>query len=190
MTVSPIPENVIRVESVLYLSRIYIYIYISGLTEVICSNQWWDGSISITWTFVGSVCQTILPCSISKCPDVLLRTAIHYSHTTDIGTVNCSCVADFCHITLMFSFELHLCFLLSFYFNRQEREHLMAGWQWSWDPLQLLKDYKEASLLQQWLAAGLCFHRFFTFFLFGFFSTQVFPHRNKTGFFLVWVFFP
>ena len=65
----------------------------------------------------------------------------------------------------------------------------MAGWQWSWDPLQLLKDYKEASLLQQWLAAGLCFHRFFTFFSFGFFSTQVFPHRNKMGCFLVWVFF-
>ena len=75
-------------------------------TEVICSHQWWDGSISITCTVVGSVCHTILPYSISKYPDVLLRTAIHYSHTTDIGTVNCSCVADFCHITLMFSFEL------------------------------------------------------------------------------------
>ena len=92
VTVSPIPESVIGVEYVLCTSIPISRINISRLTEVIFSNKWWDGynTSSITWTVVVSVCRIILPCSISKCPDVLSRTAIHYSHTNDIGTINCS----------------------------------------------------------------------------------------------------
>ena len=89
VTVSPIPENVIGVECVKWYTTT---IYISRLTEVIFSNKWWDGYNTniITWAVPCSMCFLVLPCSISKCPDVLSRTAIHYSHTTDIGTVNCS----------------------------------------------------------------------------------------------------
>ena len=92
VTVSPIPESVIGVESVQISAVTISRIYVSRLTEIIFTNKWWDGynTSSITWTVVGIVSCIILPSSISKCPDVLLRTAIHYSHTTDIGTVNCS----------------------------------------------------------------------------------------------------
>ena len=91
MAVSPIPENIIGVECELCTVIVIPRINISSLTEVIFSNKWWDryNTSSITGTVPNTVSPFIFPCSSSKCPDVLSRTAMHYTHTTDIGTVNC-----------------------------------------------------------------------------------------------------
>ena len=88
MTVSPIPENVIGVQCVGQSTLTYI----SRLTEVITLYEWWDYyvSSSVTWTQYIKMCSIIFNLTNCKCPDVLSRTAIHYSHTTGIGTVNCS----------------------------------------------------------------------------------------------------
>ncbi|CAI8045786.1 hypothetical protein GBAR_LOCUS25323, partial [Geodia barretti] len=93
VTVFTIPESVIGVESELCSNISVPRIHIPRLTEVIFFNKWWDGCNIIadfTWTVKGCWCCIILHCSISKCPDVLSRTVMHYSHTTDIDTVNCS----------------------------------------------------------------------------------------------------
>ena len=93
MTVSPIPESVTGVESAPFFYDVLIpRQQVPRLTEIIFSNKLWDryNTISITWTVPISVVHIILSCSISKCPDMLSRTAIHQSHTINIGTINCS----------------------------------------------------------------------------------------------------
>ena len=90
VTVFTIPESVIGLESV--HSCIISVPRIPRLTEVIFSNKWYDwyNTTNVTWTAAGGKTCRILKCSIRKCPDVLSRNAMHYSHTTGIGTVNCS----------------------------------------------------------------------------------------------------
>ena len=57
VTVSPIPESVIGVESGPICDVLISKLQVTGLTEVIFSNKWWDryNTISITWTVVDSV---------------------------------------------------------------------------------------------------------------------------------------
>ena len=64
----------------------------SRLTEVLFSNKWWDCYVtsSVTWTQYIIMSSIIFEWTSYKSPDVMSRTAIHYSHTTDLGIVNCS----------------------------------------------------------------------------------------------------
>ena len=57
VTVSPIPENVIVVESGPICDVLIPRPQVPGLTEVIFSNKWWDryNTISIIWTVVDSM---------------------------------------------------------------------------------------------------------------------------------------